>query len=131
MEQLHARLAKRMSKVMEFAVRLGALAVVDCAAPPPQLAAEMWDKLSKIVSFQPQSLCIPRFSANTEDLTLSSGFYTWQSTHPSLQYDTFMEMPSASVLLRDETYSQWLLSECAACASTLSGAPGNPVCARS
>jgi hypothetical protein len=128
MEQLHARIAQRVSKVVECFVRLGALHVIDSASPPPHVSLELWHKLRQLVSFQPQSLRIPKLSANTEDLTLTSGFYAWEQAQPGLRYDMFMEVASAPTLLRDDTYAQWILAECSTGANGVSESAASQVC---
>lgn len=120
MEGLHIRNAKRVSKMAEISVRLSQLSVRDGTQPSPLVSGAMWDRLRDIVSFQPQRLELPRDICDSDDLTLTAGYYSWLKSHTGLAWSKYSEVPCAAAILRDEASVMWLLADFEQYASELS-----------
>jgi hypothetical protein len=123
LDVVHARWAKRVAKVSEFGLRVGNCVVQDGSVPSPNIRDEVWQRLRRVLTFQPQPLELPRQIAESDELPLCCGYYKWLRLHPTLPYRQFSEMPSASTILRDEAMCCWLLADFAMYSSLLAPAP--------
>lgn len=123
LDVIHARWAKRVAKVSEFGLRIGNCAIQDGSVPSASIKDEVWQRLRRVLTFQPQPLELPRQIAESDELPLCCGYYKWLRAHSALSYRQFSEVPSAATILRDEAMYCWLIADFTTYSSLLAPAP--------